>query len=277
MALPRIAIDAGHYFYTSGKRCLASIDPTETREWVLNSRVASMLVARLADYDCEVMRVDDVTGETEVTLPERCWEANHWGADLYLSIHHNAGIGGGSGGGTVVFYYSPDPKREEQAEKLYADVVSETGLKGNRADGVVYKNYYVLRNTKCPSFLLENGFMDSQTDTPIILTPEHAEATAKGLEKFVVEMFNLKKKEDEDMFSYEDFKKYMDAYMKELEAKDPAKWSADDRRWAEENGIIKGDANGNKMYEAPITREQSIAILRRGLKVFSDAIDKAMK
>ena len=190
----RIAIDAGHYMYTSGKRCLKSIDPNETREWELNSRIAGMLANRLSVYDCEVIRVDDVTGEKEVTLAERCDLSNKWGADVYISIHHNAGINGGAGGGTVVFYYSADSTRAEQAKRLYDNVVAHTGLVGNRSTPVVFKGYYVLKHTAAQSFLLENGFMDSTTDTPIILTNEHAEKTAKGLEAFLVEEYGLKKR-----------------------------------------------------------------------------------
>ena len=94
-----ICIDAGHYLGTPGKRCLKSIDPQETREWFLNGRVADKVQALLKGYDCEMMRVDDVTGRSEVTLYERVTAANRAKADLYLSIHHNAGINGGSGGG----------------------------------------------------------------------------------------------------------------------------------------------------------------------------------
>ena len=36
----KIALTAGHYKYTAGKRCLKSIDPNETREWWLNDRIA---------------------------------------------------------------------------------------------------------------------------------------------------------------------------------------------------------------------------------------------
>lgn len=197
----KVALDAGHYRYTPGKRCLKTIDPDETREWVLNSRVAGMLAMRLSDYDCEIMRVDDVTGEHEVTLAERCQAANDWGADIYISIHHNSGISGGAGGGTVVYYCSSDKVRAEQAKALYANVVAETGLVGNRAEPIVKKAYYVLQHTAMPALLLENGFMDSQTDTPVILTYEHAERTAIGLEKFLVELLGLKKiEEQEDVY-----------------------------------------------------------------------------
>ena len=47
-----ICLDAGHYLGTPGKRCLKSIDPQETREWVLNARVADKLQEILAGYDC---------------------------------------------------------------------------------------------------------------------------------------------------------------------------------------------------------------------------------
>ena len=97
------AIDAGHYIDTPGKRCLKSIDPGETREWVLNSRIADKVQERLQGYNCSTMRVDDVTGEKEISLSKRVALANQADADLYLSFHHNAGIHGGSGGGCVVY------------------------------------------------------------------------------------------------------------------------------------------------------------------------------
>ena len=98
-----ICIDAGHGRYTAGKRCLKSIDPQETREWVLNSRIADKVQELLTGYNCKTMRVDDVTGETDISLANRVKAANKANADVYLSIHHNAGISGRSGGGIVAF------------------------------------------------------------------------------------------------------------------------------------------------------------------------------
>lgn len=68
---PIIAIDAGHGRNTAGKRCLKSIDPSQTREWVLNDRIADDLQARLAAYECTVIRVDDTTGEKDISLSAR--------------------------------------------------------------------------------------------------------------------------------------------------------------------------------------------------------------
>ena len=39
----KIALTAGHYKYTSGKRVMKSLDANETREWVLNDRIADKI------------------------------------------------------------------------------------------------------------------------------------------------------------------------------------------------------------------------------------------
>ena len=189
----KIAIDAGHGLKTAGKRCLKKIDSKETREWYLNDRIADKLVKLLAYYDCSVLRVDDTTGATDVSLSDRCKKANSWGADIYISIHHNAGVGGKSGGGTEVYYYSSNDLRKRQAYKLYEEIVESTGLKGNRSTPVKKYGFYVLKNTNMAAFLIENGFMDSTTDTPIILTDAHAEKTAHGIIDFLIDVYALKK------------------------------------------------------------------------------------
>lgn len=188
-----IALDAGHGMRTAGKRCLKSIDSNETREWWLNDRIADRVQELLAAYDCTVLRVDDITGAKDISLSARVKAANEAKADIYISIHHNAGINGGSGGGTVVFYYA-GAARQMQAYKLYNAVISRTGLVGNRNSKVadnVQKSLYVIRNTNMPAFLIENGFMDSRADTPIILTQEHAEKTAQGIVDFLVTELRL--------------------------------------------------------------------------------------
>lgn len=191
---PIIALDAGHGMYTSGKRCLKSIDPNQTREWYLNDRIMDRVQKLLAGYQCRTIRVDDTTGAKDISLANRVKTANEAGADAYISMHHNADIKGGTGGGTIVFYYSNSAVRRNQASALYNAIVNRTGLVGNRSQKVIKKAFHVLKNTKMPAFLVENGFMDSQTDTPIILTAGHAEKTAQGVVSFLVNQFDLKKK-----------------------------------------------------------------------------------
>lgn len=189
-----IAIDAGHGMSTAGKRCMKKMDPNETREWYLNDRIADRLQELLAGYDCIVVRVDDTTGVKDVSLATRVKTANNAKADVYVSIHHNAGLNGRAGGGTVVYYCSSKPERQAQARRMYQSVINQTGLIGNRSSTVINKGFYVIKNTSMPAFLIENGFMDSPTDIPVILSTDHAEKTAHGLLKFLVDQFCLQPK-----------------------------------------------------------------------------------
>lgn len=200
----KIAIDAGHFKGTPGRRCLAALDPAQTGEWELNRRVADKLEALLAGYDCQVLRVDDKTGDKLLDLGDRVAAANGWPADVYLSIHHNAGIKGGSGGGCVV-YTAPSCQAKSKAlqRAVYGAVVSRTGLVGNRATPMMERGLYVLRRTKMPAILIECGFMDSSTDVPVILGPYFAAQVADGLLAALVEVFNLsERKEVRQRMSY---------------------------------------------------------------------------
>lgn len=196
----RIALTAGHYKYTAGKRCLKSLDPNETREWVLNDRIADKVQRLLeADYTgFELLRTDDTTGEKQITLAARTNAANNWKADFYLSIHHNAGINGGKGGGiTAHVYPNVDAVTLEWQKALYEELLRTTGLKGNRVTPLVQQDLYECRETKMPAVLLELGFMDSQTDVPIILSEDYADKCARAIVNVLAERGNLVLKEAE--------------------------------------------------------------------------------
>lgn len=190
-----LALSAGHYKYTAGKRCAKTLDPNETREWVLNDRIADKLENILANYNgIKILRLDDTTGEKAISIQDRAKASDNAKADFYLAIHHNAGVNLGTGGGVVVYYY-PTAKNKEQATKLYNDVVGMNGLKGNRSQPLQSTtSLYEVSAPKADAILLENGFMDSRTDTPIILTEAFADKTAQGLAKFFVDYWKLTKK-----------------------------------------------------------------------------------
>lgn len=71
----------------------------------------------------------------------------------------------------------------------------------------------------------------------------------------------LAKKEEE--MTQEQFNKMMENYLASRAQKAPHDWSAADRKWAEENGIIQGDPDGDKRYQSFITREEAAAMMRR--------------
>jgi N-acetylmuramoyl-L-alanine amidase len=191
---PLICIDAGHGYNSAGKRCMKSIDPNETREWTLNNRMANHGQEMLKKYQCNIMRSDDITGNANVELADRVKKANDSNADLFISIHHNAGINGGGGGGITVFHAKQCSQTSKDLAKLvYDKTVQKTGLKGNRYQTVIADDFYVVKYTNMPAILGEFGFMDSTTDVPIILTDTFSKKCAEGIVESIVEILNLEK------------------------------------------------------------------------------------
>jgi N-acetylmuramoyl-L-alanine amidase len=192
----KIALTAGHYMGTPGKRCLKKLDPNQTREWWLNDRIADKVEKLLQEYTgWELLRTDDTTGKKDVSLSKRTKAANNFKADFYLSIHHNAGVKGGSGGGIVAYVYTKAQAESIEWQKaLYKALIDATWLKGNRSNPMPKKNLHEVRETTMPAVLLELGFMDSSTDVPIILTEEYADRCAEAIVKVLAERGNLQLK-----------------------------------------------------------------------------------
>jgi N-acetylmuramoyl-L-alanine amidase len=192
----KLALNAGHYRYTAGKRCNKAIDPAQTREWVLNDRICDKIEKILAEYDgIEVLRIDDSTGQKDTSLSARTNKANKWGADFYLAIHHNAAGKVFSGGGIVAYVYTkPSAEAVEWQKALYESVIDHTGLRGNRSTPLARKNLHEVRETKMPAVLMECGFMDSTVDCPIILTEDFADQCAMAFAKTIIIKSGARKK-----------------------------------------------------------------------------------
>lgn len=254
-----ICIDAGHYLGTPGKRCLKSIDPLETREWTLNGRVADKVQALLKNYHCQTMRVDDVTGGREITLYERVAAANRAKAELYLSIHHNAGISGGYGGGIVVYVCPGADQTSRQVQQaIYQHTVAKTGLQGNRSNPTPEGDLYVLRATAMPAVLGEFGFMDSTTDTPIILTEAYAQGIAEGIVEALVERYQLREVET---VTYEQWKAFMTRYQQEQAQLAPSAWAEMGLAQAKARGITDGTRPQSKA-----TRQEVALMINAAIK-----------
>ena len=194
----KIALGAGHGITTPGKRCDKTLDPKETSEWWLNDRICDLVEKGLEAYEgYSLLRLDDSDdGKDDVALAERVRLANNWGADFYLSVHHNAGANRTNAGGICAFSH-PQSSAEsvKWRDAMYDELIKQTGLKGNRAQPKTTGDFYVLRCSKMPAVLLELGFMDSKIDVPIILTDDFAQKCAKAIVAVLVARGGLKKKQ----------------------------------------------------------------------------------
>ena len=249
----KIALDAGHGSNTPGKRCLKSIDKNETREWYLNNRICKYVEKKLASYNgYSLIRVDDTTGVTDVSLSSRVEKANSWGADFYLSVHANAGVNGGSGGGIVSIVDTTASEASNRYSKIiYDEIIKTTGLKGNRATPITKQNLYVCKYTKMPAVLVECGFMDSTTDVPIILTDKFADEAAEGIVNALVKIGGLTQKA---------------ATTDNVKDNTPDAYAADAVKWAIDNGILKGNSDGDYKLHSAVTRQDVITFLYRMAK-----------
>ena len=238
-----LALDAGHGLGTPGKRCLKSLDPNETSEWWLNDRVCRYIAQRAAQYEgFKTLRVDDTTGKTDVSHKERCRRANAAKADVYHSVHHNAGILGGSGGGLVAFCMRGATGAKVIRDGLYKALIAAGALKGNRASPVLEKNFNVLVWSDMPAVLVEYGFMDSSTDVPVILTEEYAKlvgcATADWYAKYWgLSLIETEKVEEEpEMTKYNTIEEVPD-------------WGKATIQKLVDSGALKGTENGLELSE----------------------------
>ena len=193
----KIALNAGHYMNTPGKRCLKILDPKETREWVLNARICEKVEEKLKEYSgYELLRIDNRDGKTDKSVQTRANEANSFGADIYVSVHHNAGVNGESGGGIMAFTYTSVGDATKRLQKLlYNKLIEKTALRGNRATPLSTANFAECRLTSMPAVLLECGFMDSSTDVSVILSEDFANKAADAICEAVAEFGGLKKTE----------------------------------------------------------------------------------
>ncbi|MBR4109114.1 MAG: N-acetylmuramoyl-L-alanine amidase [Oscillospiraceae bacterium] len=193
----KIAYGAGHNLYTSGRRIPKTLDRNETKEWVLNDRVARYFAEAASGYEgVQLLRVDDPQGQGEVDLSARSIAANNWDADFCLAIHHNGGINLGTGGGIEAYSYPGSAKGAAYRDAIYDACIAAGGLKGNRASPKKEENFQVLRQTNAPAVLMEFGYMDSIADAPVILTEAYAKLVAYATMEGIAKIAGLKKTEN---------------------------------------------------------------------------------
>ena len=208
----KIAYGAGHHRNTVGNKVDKRLDPAETREWVLNDRVARYFAEAAAQYEnVQLLRTDDPDGQRQTSLEERCKKADAFGADFCLSIHHNAGANLTAAGGIVAFSFPGSTRGATYRNAIYEACIAAGGLKGNRSQPKTTANFYVLRYTDAPCVLMEYGFMDSKTDAPVILQEEYSKKVGYATMEAIAKVAGLAKKQKQQ----EEYS--LDAFIREVQ------------------------------------------------------------
>lgn len=162
----KIFIDPGHGGPDTGAAANGIMEKD------LNLMVARELVMLLNQeyYNIMLSRSTDA----EVTLKDRTDKANNWGADLYVSIHHN-GFNNPAASGYEVYYQLYRPLLKDDSFRLaylvnaefgntFFPAIISRGLKHREGNIRGREWFHVLRETICPAIITECGFITSPVD-----------------------------------------------------------------------------------------------------------------
>ncbi len=174
-----VFIDPGHGGYDSG----ASGNGLREKDITLDisKRVAAQL--RATGYIAIMSRDND----RYVSLANRTKHANSMGADIFVSVHVNAG--GGTGIETWMMNKGPEPgKSKVLADNLQKEMINQTKTTSR---GVKDGNLHVNRESKMPSALVEVGFIDRKTDADKLKQASYKEKLARGIVNGIKKYFQI--------------------------------------------------------------------------------------
>lgn len=124
--------------------------------------------------------------DTYPSLKDRTDLANRSNADIFISIHVNAG--GGTGIETWWYSKGPEPTRSEQlATSIQKHLIDKTNAR-NR--GVKDGNLHINRESTMPSALVEVGFIDNSSDATKLKQSSYRSQIAEALMLGIIEYFS---------------------------------------------------------------------------------------
>lgn len=172
----KVVIDAGH----------GGTDPgaigNGLKEKDITRQIADKVERLLDMYEVEVIQTRKK--DENRTLAERCHIANVSNADLFVSIHINAG--GGTGYET---YLHTSMKNKNTTIALKKAFHKQTLFKDR---GLKFANFQVLRGTQMTAILTENGFIDNTSD--VFNIKNYIDTIAEYHMWGIVEFLKLKRK-----------------------------------------------------------------------------------
>lgn len=183
----------GHAKTTRGKQ-----SPDGVKEWAQAVEIFKLVYAELANYENVAQkRFDDPTGMIDKPTGQLAREVNDWGSHVHIDYHHNGhgdGLTWTDGHGIETFVAlskAANKENVELAKKVQANMVKNTGL---RDRGVKYFNWDMVNLVKCPSILVEMGFMTNKKDTAVIRSKTGQQQFAKAIVDGLVSQYNLKRR-----------------------------------------------------------------------------------
>ena len=164
-----IVIDAGHGGKDSG-----TISHTGIKEKTLTLRTARLLKEKLQAQGANAVLTR--SSDRYVSLPERVQMAYRCRADAFISIHYDSAKDQHAKGATVYYY------------DLFSDYLLALSLEHPLSRmtpilfrGVSFGNYYVLRENRLPSVLVELGYLSNPAEAGIVAADHYQQEAANAI------------------------------------------------------------------------------------------------
>ncbi len=163
----KIVVDAGH----GGSNPGAVYQGRRESDDALRLAMAVGKILEANGLDVSYTRTSDVTQ----SVGQKAAIANEEGADLFVSIHRNAGQYPGQYNGVQTLIFDDSGIKKEIAERIDANLAAL----GFRDIGIsLGPNLVVLNSTQMPALLVEAGFIDSDKDNQLFDSKFQAVAQA---------------------------------------------------------------------------------------------------
>lgn len=187
-----IVVDAGHGGNDPGK-----IGVNGAKEKDINLIIAKKLAKKLTDngYSVIMTREDDtgLYSEDDVNkkaadLKKRCELSDENNTSLMVSIHQNS-FSGSEVKGSQVFYYTHSAEGKKAAEliqKSLKEIVNPSNTRVAKAND----SYYLLVHTKCPTVIVECGFLSNPSEAGLLTDDEYQDKIVKAVAQGIDEYFN---------------------------------------------------------------------------------------
>ena len=184
--MTRISLDAGH----GGTDAGASGNGIHEKDITL--AIVKKIHALLNQYNnVEIMetRPNDVF----VSLDERCNLANKFGADVFLSVHINAGDPSAHGFESHRYNGTQDPKTIAYQNVMHTAIYNAIKSNNITDRGKKASNFAVVRQTTMPAILTENEFITNSSEAELMKHEEFLNTVAQGHVDGLEQFLGLKK------------------------------------------------------------------------------------
>lgn len=183
-----VVVDAGH-----GGIDVGATGPAKSKEKDNTLAVALKLGKVLESKGIKVVytRKSDKTNlpnSERENLQARTSIANNSGADLFISIHNNSSPFK-SIRGVESYYFIGSAKSKTLANNIQKQIAASLKLTDRK---VRFGTFYVLRNTKATSVLIELGFISNKDEEAILKSSKYQDKYAGAIAAGIFNYLNIK-------------------------------------------------------------------------------------